>query len=72
MTPVVSWSHDVSGTSAGPGGPFLEGNQSLGLSVKAKYLERYSASLAYTAYEGGDYSITGDRDFVSASVDVQF
>jgi hypothetical protein len=72
MTPVVSWSHDVSGTSAGPGGPFLEGNQSLGLSVKAKYLERYSASLAYTAYEGGDFSITGDRDFVSASVDVQF
>jgi len=72
MIPVVSWSHDVSGTSAGPGGPFLEGNQSLGLSVKAKYLERYSASLAYTAYEGGDYSITGDRDFVSASVDVQF
>jgi hypothetical protein len=72
MTPVISWSHDVSGTSAGPGGPFLEGNQSLGLSVKAKYLERYSASLSYTAYEGGNFSITGDRDFVSASVDVQF
>jgi hypothetical protein len=72
VTPTISWAHDVSGTSAGPGGPFLEGNQTLGLSVKANFLERYSANLAYTAYEGGDYSITGDRDYVSASVDVQF
>ncbi|MFT6153258.1 MAG: hypothetical protein ACJA0E_000100 [Bermanella sp.] len=72
LIPTISWSHDVSGTSAGPGGPFLEGNQVLGLSVKAKYLERYSANLAYTMYEGGDYSITGDRDYVSASIDVQF
>ncbi|MFT7108843.1 MAG: hypothetical protein ACI843_000496 [Psychrobacter glaciei] len=72
VTPTVSWAHDVSGTSAGPGGPFLEDNQALGFSVKAKYLERYSASLAYTMYEGGDYSLTGDRDFVSASLDVQF
>jgi hypothetical protein len=72
MIPTISWAHDVSGTSAGPGGPFLEGNQTLGLSVKAKYLERYSASLAYTMYEGGDYSITGDRDFLAASIDVQF
>jgi hypothetical protein len=72
VIPTVSWAHDVSGTSAGPGGPFLEGNQSLGLSVKANYQQRYSASLAYTMYEGGDFSVTGDRDFISASVDVQF
>jgi hypothetical protein len=72
MIPTISWAHDVSGTSAGPGGPFLEGNQTLGLSVKAKYLERYSASLAYTMYEGSDYSVTTDRDYFSASVDVQF
>jgi hypothetical protein len=72
MIPTISWAHDVSGTSAGPGGPFLEGNQKLGLSVKAKYLERYSASLAYTMYEGSDYSVTTDRDYFSASVDVQF
>lgn len=72
MVPVISWSHDVDGVSAGPGGPFDEGNQALGLSVKAKYQERYSATLAYTQYEGGDYSVNQDRDFASVSLDVQF
>ena len=72
MTPTISWSEDVKGNAAGPGGPFLEGNQSLGLSVKANYMERYSAAVSYTQYEGGEYSVTGDRDFASVSVDVQF
>ncbi len=72
VIPTATFKHDVKGTSAGPGGPFLEGNQSLGLSVKAIYLSRYSAALAYTQYEGGDYSVAGDRDFASVSVDVQF
>jgi hypothetical protein len=73
VKPVVSWSHDVDGVSAGPGGAFFEGSQKLGLSVKAEYQNRYSASLGYTQYMDDDkVSDNFDRDFISASVDVQF
>jgi hypothetical protein len=73
LKPVLSWSHDVEGVSAGPGGPFFEGSQKLGLSVKAEYQNRYSASLGYTQYMDEDkVSDNFDRDFISASVDVQF
>jgi hypothetical protein len=71
LTPTLAWSHDVDGFS-NPGGNFNEGQQSLGLSVKANYLQTYNASIAYTQYMGGDFSVVKDRDFAAISVGMQF
>ncbi len=70
LTPVLSWSHDVYGY-----GPiiFREGSQSVGLTLNALYLNKYSASVGYVAYFGGEpYNYLNDRDTVSASVGVSF
>jgi hypothetical protein len=72
LRPTIAWSHDVEGYSPQPGGNFGEGQKTLGLSVQATYLETYSASLAYTQYSGGDYSVIRDHDFASISMAVQF
>ncbi len=71
LKPTIAWSDDVKGYS-NPGGNFQEGQQSLGLSVQATYLETYNATIAYTQYMGGDYSIISDRDFASMSIGIQF
>lgn len=72
LNPVLAWSHDVKGYAPQPGGAFREGQQSLGLTLKADYLATYSASIGYTQYMGGDYSVISDRDFASISVGMQF
>jgi hypothetical protein len=72
LKPVLAWSHDVKGFAPQPGGAFREGQQSLGLTVKADYLATYNASIGYTQYMGGDYSVISDRDFASVSVGMQF
>ncbi len=72
LKPMLAWSHDVKGYAPQPGGNFVEGSQSLGLSVQATYRETYNASLAYTQYMEGDYSAVSDRDFASISVGMQF
>jgi len=71
LKPTIAWSDDVKGYS-NPGGNFSEGQQKLGLSVQATYLETYNASIAYTQYMGGDYSVVSDRDFASMSIGMQF
>ncbi len=72
INPTLSFSHDVDGYAASPGGAFSEGQQTLGLSVQASYLETYRATLAYKQFMGGNYNVLSDRDFASISVDVQF
>ncbi len=72
VRPTVVFSHDVEGYAAAPGGAFAEGQQTLGFTVQASYLSKYRATLAYKQFMGGDYNVVSDRDFVSASVDVQF
>ncbi len=72
LKPVLAWSHDVEGFAPQPGGAFREGQQSLGLTLKADYLATYNASIAYTQYMGGDYSVISDRDFASISIGMQF
>jgi hypothetical protein len=71
LKPTLAWSHDVDGFS-NPGGNFSEGQKSLGLSVQATYLQTYNASIAYTQYMDGDYSVIKDRDFASISLGMQF
>jgi len=70
LTPSLAWSHDVDGYAPAPN--FQEGNKALTVSLKAEYLNRYTGSLAYTAYSGGDYSMISDRDFLSLSFSVSF
>jgi hypothetical protein len=70
LTPSLAWSHDVDGYAPAPN--FQEGNKALTVSLKAEYLNRYTGSLAYTAYSGDDYGMISDRDFLSLSVSVSF
>ncbi len=71
LKPTIAWSDDVEGYS-NPGGNFQEGQQKLGVSVQATYLQTYNASISYTQYMGGDYSVVNDRDFASMSIGMQF
>lgn len=70
LTPSFAWSHDVDGYS--PNSNFNEGAKALTLSLGAEYLNRYTGSLAYTTFSGGDYNTIEDRDFLSLSVSVSF
>ncbi|MEM7612460.1 MAG: DUF1302 domain-containing protein [Pseudomonadota bacterium] len=70
LTPNIAWSHDVSGYS--PNTNFIEDRKALSLGLNADYLNRYSASLAYTTFSGSDWNTQNDRDFLSFSVSVEF
>ncbi|MFJ1337396.1 DUF1302 domain-containing protein [Pseudomonas caricapapayae] len=73
LIPAVNWRHDLEGYSYDPLGPFQEGQQALGLSLTANYLNDYSVELAYNAFFGAnDYSTLDDRDFASVSFKVDF
>jgi len=73
LTPMLSLSHDVKGYAPEPGGAFVEGAKSVGLSVRAEYMNQYTAEVGYTNFFGGKpYNLMNDRDYVSASVSVSF
>jgi len=72
LRPMLAWSHDVEGYAPQPGGNFIEGQKTLGLSVQASYRETYTANVSYTQFSGGDFSAISDRDFASISVGMQF
>ena len=70
LTPSLAWSHDVDGYS--PNSNFTEDAKALSIALGAEYLNRYTASLAYTTFSGGDYNTIVDRDFLSLSLSVSF
>ncbi len=70
LTPKLAWSHDVDGVS--PNSNFNEGAKAISLGIEAEYLNRYTGSLDYTSFTGGDYNTVVDRDFLSFSVSVSF
>ncbi|MBT8071216.1 MAG: DUF1302 domain-containing protein [Gammaproteobacteria bacterium] len=73
MLPRIAWAHDVSGTTPGPGGSFVDGRKTLTLGLGFNYLEEWVFDLAYTSYMGGGrYNLLYDRDFFSASVRYSF
>ena len=71
LSPYVQFQHDVSGSSPGPGGPFVEDRTVLTLGVGVSYLERWRGGLSYTMHAGGNNQLS-DRDFVVASVSYSF
>ncbi|PVY70780.1 uncharacterized protein DUF1302 [Tamilnaduibacter salinus] len=73
LEPQIAFAHDVQGYAPAPGGNFIEGSKSVGLSLSGTYQNRYEASIGYTNYFGGKpYNDLTDRDNVTASVSVSF
>jgi len=73
ILPRIAWAHDVSGTTPGPGGSFIDGRKTLTLGLGFNYLQKWVFDLAYTDYSGGGrYNLLYDRDFYAASVRYSF
>jgi len=73
VSPRFAWSHDVSGTTPGPGGSFIDGRKQWTLGVGFNYLNKWVFDLAYTDFSGGGkYNLMYDRDFYTASVRYSF
>ncbi len=71
VTPTLSWSQDVAGVSI-TGGAFNEGDKSVGLSLKADYIDTYDVTLSYRNFFGGRFNSLSDRDFLALSAGVSF
>ena len=73
ISPRIGWSHDVDGTTPGPGGSFIDGRKQLTLGLSFGYLSEWLIDLSYTDYSGaGMYNALKDRDFFAASVSYSF
>ena len=73
LSPRVAFNHDVSGTTPGPGGNFMEGRKSLTLGLEANYLQQWVFDLSYTRFDGAEkYNQIHDRDFAAFSVRYSF
>ena len=73
VSPSVAWSHDVSGTTPGPGGAFIDERKAITLGVAFNYLDQWVFDLSYTDFWGaGSYNLSHDRDFLAASVRYSF
>jgi hypothetical protein len=73
FSPRFVWSQDVSGTTPGPGGNFVEGRYAGTLGVLASYQSKLEFDLSYTLFDGaGRYNDLTDRDFLSATVKYSF
>jgi len=73
VLPRIGWRHDVSGTTPGPGGSFVDGRKQMTLGVAFNYLNEWIFDFAYTTYFGaGEFNMLKDRDFFAASVRYSF
>lgn len=73
VSPRIAWAQDVSGTTPGPGGSFIDGRKTLTIGTSFNYLNRWFVDLAYTNYMGGGmFNLLSDRDFYEASVSYSF
>ncbi len=73
VSPRIGWSHDVDGTTPGPGGSFIDGRKTLTMGLGFNYLNEWVLDFAYTTYLGaGTYNLLKNRDFFAASVRYSF
>lgn len=72
LTPQISFKHGLEGYGPQPGAAFNEDEKTLGLSLTADYLNKYSFQVSYTDYFGGKFNSIEDRDFLSLSASVSF
>ena len=69
LIPSFAWRHDVSGTTPGPGGNFLDGRKAFSLGLGTNLRNVWTADLRYTSFFGaGRQNLINDRDFVSFTV----
>ncbi len=65
VRPLVVWTHDFKGTSAGPGAAFIEKRKSITAGLGFEYNKQWTASLSYTAFfDGTPTNQLADRDFM--------
>jgi hypothetical protein len=84
VTPRFSFAQDVSGTSPGPGGNFIEGRKAFTAGLGFQYRINWEFDLSYTDFFGaeidgdlaartaGRYNLINDRDFIAANVKYSF
>ena len=73
VSPRFAWAHDVSGTTPGPGGSFIDGRKAITLGLGFNYLQKWIFDFSYTDFSGaGHYNLSQDRDFFAASVRYSF
>lgn len=73
VIPRFAFSHDVSGTTPGPGGSFIDGRKQWTLGLSFNYLNKWVFDFSYTDFSGGGiYNLSADRDFYTASVRYSF
>ena len=73
ISPRYLWSHDVQGTSPGPGGNFVEGRYGLTVGVAANLRLKWDLDLSWTRFGGaGRFNDINDRDFIAATMKFAF
>jgi hypothetical protein len=73
ILPRFNWQHDVSGTTPGPGGNFVEGRYGLTLGVAANLMAKWEIDMSWTKFGGaGRFNDLTDRDFVAATLKYSF
>ncbi|HET7811824.1 MAG TPA: DUF1302 domain-containing protein [Steroidobacteraceae bacterium] len=73
ILPRFNWQQDVSGTTPGPGGNFVEGRYGLTLGVGANLRAKWELDASWTKFGGaGRFNDLNDRDFVAATVKYSF
>ena len=73
LSPQISFSHDVNGTTPSPISNFVEDRKTITLSIGASYLLSWQAILSYTnSFDGGAFNLLNDRDFVSSTANYSF
>ena len=73
VLPRFNWQHDVSGTTPGPGGNFVEGRYGLTLGVAANLRAKWEVDMSWTKFGGaGRFNDLNDRDYVAATLKYSF
>ena len=73
FTPRIVWSQDVSGTTPGPGGNFVEGRYGATVGVGASYQSKLEFDASYTKFGGASrYNELTDRDFIAVTAKYSF
>jgi hypothetical protein len=73
VLPRFNWQHDVSGTTPGPGGNFVEGRYGLTLGVAANLRATWELDLSWTKFGGaGRFNDLNDRDYVAGTIKFSF
>jgi len=73
VLPRFNWQHDVSGTTPGPGGNFVEGRYGLTLGVAANLQAKWEIDMSWTKFGGaGRFNDLNDRDYVAATLKFSF